>query len=361
MIAAYAVILVGGLLITRRLALLGLAATFAVTLAIGLAIVTAAGHCMTANWAFAPVCGADFWRVVITSPEVLIFLFFMITDPKTVPSGRVGRLVFGALVAVTSTLLIAPQTDEWGAKVGLLSGLVVVCLARPFIDRFVPAPRPERRPRRRVRPACRRGGRGDGAAPRALGAGGHPRRRRVRRRRDGRRAGQALASSDELMSRLPTSVDPSTLPPITVGGDVAEFDHQLADAEEMNAVVVTLARNLELENLALLRRDDEILAAVDHGDRLVEMQERLRASEASGRVVVTRYEFDTIDVSLLVPFGAQTGLSLGLAGTGTMIEETRDADGNVIGRAVVAVRPRVCHAAATGDRWMNVAVLRPDG
>ena len=49
---------------------------------------------MTANWAFAPVCGADFWRVIVTSPEVLIFLFFMITDPKTVPAGarRAGRL-----------------------------------------------------------------------------------------------------------------------------------------------------------------------------------------------------------------------------------------------------------------------------
>ena len=51
---------------------------------------------MTANWAFAPVCGFDFWRVIVTSPEVLIFLFFMITDPKTVPAGRVGRVVFGA-------------------------------------------------------------------------------------------------------------------------------------------------------------------------------------------------------------------------------------------------------------------------
>ena len=50
---------------------------------------------MTANWAFAPVCGIDFWRVIVMSPEVLIFLFFMITDPKTMPTGQVGRVVFG--------------------------------------------------------------------------------------------------------------------------------------------------------------------------------------------------------------------------------------------------------------------------
>ena len=87
---------------------------------------------MTANWAFAPVCGVDYWRVIVTSPEVLIFLFFMITDPKTVPAGRVGRVVFGLLVAITSTLLMAPQTDEFGTKVGLLAGLVVMCAARPL-------------------------------------------------------------------------------------------------------------------------------------------------------------------------------------------------------------------------------------
>ena len=131
MIAAYAVILIGGLLITRRLHLLLMAAAFWLALAAGVGLLAASGHCMTANWAFAPVCGADFERVILTSPEVLIFLLFMITDPKTVPASGVGRVVFGVLVAVASTLLIAPQTNELGTKVGLLAGLVVVCAIRP--------------------------------------------------------------------------------------------------------------------------------------------------------------------------------------------------------------------------------------
>ena len=101
MILAYAVILVGGLLITARLRLLAAAVTFWIALAVGLGVLAASGHCMTARWAFAPVCGFDYWRVIVTSPEVLIFLFFMITDPKTVPAGRVGRVVFGLLVAVS--------------------------------------------------------------------------------------------------------------------------------------------------------------------------------------------------------------------------------------------------------------------
>ena len=72
-------------------------------------------------------------------PEILIFLFFMITDPKTTPAGRVARVVFGVAVAMVCTLLIAPQTTEFGAKVALLAGLVVMCVARLFTEKLLPA------------------------------------------------------------------------------------------------------------------------------------------------------------------------------------------------------------------------------
>ena len=137
MILAYAVILTGGLLITRRVRLLEMAAAFWLTLAVGIGLLSASGHCMVANWSFTPVCGTDFWRVIMTSPEVLIFLFFMITDPKTSPTGRVGRIVFGTLVGVTCTLLMAPQVDEWSTKVGLLTGLLA--LTQPRNDRELAA------------------------------------------------------------------------------------------------------------------------------------------------------------------------------------------------------------------------------
>ena len=347
------------MLITRRLALLGLAGSFWVTLALGIGLLAVSGHCMTANWAFAPVCGFDFWRVVVTSPEVLIFLFFMITDPKTVPAGRIGRLGFGVLVALASTLLMAPQTDEWGTKVGLLAGLVVLCIARPVVDRLAPEPASGGD---RIGSVASRLGAGEGwrLAPRLglatlavllIGGGiiaaGTPAR------------GVALGNPDELLNRLPGTVDASTLPPITVDQDVLDYDHTLA-GPGMTEVVVTLARNLELENQALLRRDDSILTAVDHGDRLEEMRQQLEAASASGTTVVTHYEFDEIDASLLVPFGAQTGLSLGLAGRGTMISETRDADGDVIGRDSSPFDLTFAMRRATGDRWMNVAVLPAD-
>ena len=58
-------------------------------------------------------------------------MFFMITDPKTVPRGRVSHVMFCFLVAVTCVLLMAPQTTEFWTKVGLLGGLTAMCVVPP--------------------------------------------------------------------------------------------------------------------------------------------------------------------------------------------------------------------------------------
>ncbi|HET7029323.1 MAG TPA: hypothetical protein VFI34_02340 [Candidatus Limnocylindrales bacterium] len=350
MVAAYAVILVGGLLITRRLKLLALAATFWFGLAAGLGILAASGHCMTANWAFAPVCGLDFWRVIVTSPEVLIFLFFMITDPKTTPGGQVGRVVFGLLVAIASTILMAPQVDEFGTKVGLLTGLVVICALRPLVDRLVPEPRSAADDLRRVARGLARPAPVVAAlvALVAVGTGivvaGTPAR------------GVAVPSSSEALARPPGAIDPTTLPAITVHQDVTDFDSTLT-ATGLQPVVVTLGQNLELENSALLRRDASLLFQVDHGDRLAEMQAALAAATAGGNATIVHYRFDTIDASLLVPFGAQTGLSLGLHGRGTATRETYDATGTLIATATEPFDQVFAVRRATGTRWLNVGLL----
>ena len=174
---------------------------------------------------------------------------------------------------------MAPQTDEFGTKVGLLAGLVLVSAARPIIERFVPEPRTDADDLRRFGRRLLDGGNAAaGGAVRAaragvaavlvlaLGAGivaaGAPAR------------GFVVADSSEVLNRLPQQVDPATIPAVTVGQDVVDFDPTLA-GDGINDVVVTLAQNLELENQALLRRDPTILPAVDHGDRLTEMQARL--------------------------------------------------------------------------------------
>ena len=361
MIAAYAVIVVGGLLITRRLHLLALAATFWTSLTVGVGLLAGSGHCMTARWAFAPVCGPDFVRVIVISPEVLIFLFFMITDPKTVPSGRVGRVVFGLLVATASVLLMAPQTNEFGTKVGLLAGLVVWCAARPLLDRLLPEPRSAADDFRPFATRLATGGtpgvglvRGAvriglvGAAVLVVGVGivaaGTPAR------------GVVVPDATEILDRVPHAIDASTFPAIEVGQDVADWDHTIA-GPGAQAILLTLAENLELENQALLRGDASILTAVDHGDRLIEMQGRVRDAVTSGHVSIAHYRFEAVRVTLIVPFGVQTGMSLGFDARGTVIQETYDAAGVLQAQQSAPFEQTFAVRRATGGRWLNVAVL----
>jgi Na+-translocating ferredoxin:NAD+ oxidoreductase RnfD subunit len=360
MVIAYTVILTGGLLITRRLRLISLAITFWATLAVGIGVLAASGHCITANWAFAPVCGFDFWRVVATSPEVFIFLFFMITDPRTVPASRVGRVAFGALVAAVGTLLLAPQTTEFGVKVGLLSGLTLVCAARPIFDRLLPRREAvEDDPRRYIADlvglsrgasaplrAARLGLATFGVAALTAGiifAGGPAR-------------GAAASNEPPLADLDPSHMDPATFPSVTVDSAVTDWDPTLTGST-MLQIVMTSAQNLEIENNALLAADPSILTQVDHGDRLDEMQDRIRQSIATQTTRIDRYQPDSIEVTLLRPFGKQDGLSLGLKTQGTMIHETYDASGHLQDRSSAPFSLTFVVRRATGARWLNVAVL----
>jgi hypothetical protein len=355
---------VGGLLVTAHLRLLAVVATFWIALAAGVGVLAASGHCMTARWAFAPVCGFDYWRVIVTSPEVLIFMFFMITDPKTLPAGRVGRAVFGLLVAVVSTLLMASQTQEFWTKVALLGGLVVVCAGRPILERFVPEPRSAADSLRRFASRLATGGEAGvgilrrvlrvglvGSAVLVVGVGivaaGAPAR------------GVIVPDAADILGRLPHDVDPATFPTISVEQGVLDWNHEIFGPAAQQ-LVLTLAENLEFENQALLKSDATILEAVDHGDRLDEMRARLSDSVATGATVIERYQIDHVNVTLLVPFGKQDGLSLGLESRGTVTKETYDAAGHLQARASSPFAKTFAIRRATGGRWLNVAVLPPD-
>jgi hypothetical protein len=275
----------------------------------------------------------------------------------------VGRIVFGLLVAVASVLLMAPQVDEWGTKVGLLASLVVVCAARPLLDRFLPEPRSVAdEPRgfaRRVltgdpaRGAVHAAGRlavaGIGVIVLAAGivAAGTP----------ARGAGVPVNTA-EILDGVPHQVDPSTFPPISVEPDVADWNHEMT-GEGALQLALTLAENLEVERQALLRGDADILAAVNHGDRLEEMEARV-ATASDGSVTVERYEFDSMNLVLLEPFGVQDGLSLGVESTGTVTTETYDEDGNLVESDEAPFDLTFAMRRATGDRWLTVGVLPAD-
>ena len=260
---------------------------------------------MTARWHVGPVCGADFWRVLVTSPEILVFLFFMITDPKTVPTGRVRRVVFGAAVAVVCTLLIAPQTTEFGAKVALLGGLVIMCAMRPLFNFFLPG---------RARDEDSFGalaGTLMASRPRILAAGalmtgalvlfgvgviaaGAPARGPVH----AVGTSELDTASDEDDFEAPELSSASekkgvgaeiALPVVEVDPKIADFDSHLS-GEGAQELAVTLTEILEVEAAAVLEGNRELLATIDYGARLAAMQERIDR----GEVVIERYSFQSL-------------------------------------------------------------------
>jgi hypothetical protein len=135
MALALAIIVLGGLAILTRLRLLVIAVGFWLSFAAGIALLAATGHAMTARWHAGPITGAYFWWVLVTSPEILVFLFFMITDPKTIPQGTRARAVYAISIGLLAALLNAPARTEFWSKVAVLAALALVCAARPVLER----------------------------------------------------------------------------------------------------------------------------------------------------------------------------------------------------------------------------------
>ena len=89
------------------------------------------------------------------------------------------------------------------------------------------------------------------------------------------------------------------------------------------------------------------------------MQDRLRQAAATGTTTLASYTFDAVTMSLVVPFGRQNGLSVGLDSRGTVTEETYDASGVLQARTTSPFAKMFVIRRATGGRWLNVAVLPP--
>jgi Na+-translocating ferredoxin:NAD+ oxidoreductase RnfD subunit len=145
LVAALAIILAGGFAILSRLKLLWIALGFWFSFAAGIGVLAASNHAMTARWHLGPISGFQFWWVLVTSPEVLVFLFFMITDPKTAPRDARARIAYAIGLGLLASLLIAPARTEFASKVALLGSLAIVCGAMPLL-RLMRAPRRGRRP-----------------------------------------------------------------------------------------------------------------------------------------------------------------------------------------------------------------------
>jgi Na+-translocating ferredoxin:NAD+ oxidoreductase RnfD subunit len=279
LVLALAIIVAGGFAILSRLRLLAIAVWFWLAFAAALAFVALGGHAMTASWHLGPITGGEFWRVLVFSPEILVFLFFMITDPKTVPAGPAGHRAYAVGVALLAALLIAPQTTEFGAKVAVLAALALVCTARPLlelaVDRGVSAHLARYvSGRRRHAPVV----------PLALAAAGV--------------AGALVlagipARPDSAAASAPVT-DADGLPDVTVAaakGVASELDRPTA-----LRVARDLLADLRVEAEALRRRDEKRAATAATGERLAELWRSIRAT---GRpVAVPEYEVATMRLSL---------------------------------------------------------------
>ena len=348
---AYLIILVGGLLITARLRLIAVAVSFWLLLAAGLAVLAASGHCMTAAWALQPVCGQQFWWVVVTSPEVLIFLFFMITDPKTIPSGSVARVAFALCLGAACVLLIAPQTTEFGAKVALLAGLVLLTPFRFLFDRFLT--KPESTGVVGVHDAASPGRRRMFARGSLLGsvvvlfavgtvAAGAPAR-------------DSFQVTGGGAPPIAVEIDLAALPEVEVSVDAEALNSDVAAAAQDLAVM--LAENLAIESEAMLRADTSLLRAADDGERLVEMERIIQVAATTGEFPVSAYRFASLHLDVVFTDGPQGGASLGLVATGSVDDISYDAAGVEARRTTRPFASTFVMRQGSGDRWLIVGEM----
>ncbi|MEW6154124.1 MAG: RnfABCDGE type electron transport complex subunit D [Actinomycetota bacterium] len=135
-LVAFGVILTGAFFLLRQVKMIKMAATFMATISVLIALFALFGRSYWATWHDGPVGGSFYWLTVALSPEMLIFAFFMITDPQTAPKVRIARYIYAVLTAVVCAGLILPQTTEFGIKVAILSSLVLTTALTPTIDRF---------------------------------------------------------------------------------------------------------------------------------------------------------------------------------------------------------------------------------
>lgn len=147
---SFAVIVAGAVWALRPLGMDPLIAGFAAVFTAGVAALALSGRCFLSAWSPEEVCGTSYWADICLSPELFVFVLFMISDPRTVPEGRQARLLFGGAVAAVAVALMAPQFTEYGVKLAILASLAAVCSAVPAL-RLLRRPAP--RGRRRLLPA----------------------------------------------------------------------------------------------------------------------------------------------------------------------------------------------------------------
>ncbi len=130
------VIFAGGFWVLRQVKMLPMAITFLATFSVAIGIFAVAGRTYWATWHDGLVGGSFYWLTIALSPELLIFVFFMISDPQTSPKSQLGRKIYAATTALVAAALIGVQTTEFGIKVAILASLLASCALVPVFEKM---------------------------------------------------------------------------------------------------------------------------------------------------------------------------------------------------------------------------------
>ncbi len=277
---ALAIIIGGGFAILRRLRLLHIADHLLGHLHASIAVIAASGHDMTANWHLGPVSDWYFWRVLAFSPEILVFLFFMITDPKTIPAGTDGAPGLRGLDRVARGAAARPADDRVRLQGGRprlagdrLRGAAAAGAAR------------RRRPPAGLGRAIRRAQGGSRGR-----CGGARRRRRLRRSAGRRREPGPLERRGDGSPRHRRRAS-SSRSRVKPAQGIAPIDERTAQQ-----IARDLVADLENESAALRGRDRTRATAGADGARLAALWRQIAAP--GGAADVPRYAVERIRVTL---------------------------------------------------------------
>ncbi len=357
LIVTYAILIGGGLFIAWELKLLGLELGYMAAFALftALALLPVPDHCMIASWYAAPICGPQLWQILVTSPEVLIFAFFMVPDPRTVPDGQLSRLVFGVIVAFLSVLLLGPTILEFWTKTAILASLVFACAGRFALVRLLetlrgtrlglpmaagvsvllmsalplsaeaslhsPEPAPELPDGSTAKLSLTVGDGPDVASwtvNAALSALPPP-------------SGTASAQATGRVWMLPP------IPNVTIPDSVLAFypsmTPALAQSWAHDAVL-----DLMIESEARRTHDTALAATGAIGDdALKEFTDVIQQDAAANKFVQKTYSFDRVQLTLFLPkFSTQARRLIGVTLHGTTTLVTRDASGTVLSRQTLS-------------------------
>ena len=382
MIVTYAILIGGGVLIGWRLGLLGMEIAFMASFAIfvALALAPVPDHCMVASWHLSPLCGTSLWQILVTSPEVLIFALFMIPDPRTVPDGRVARIVFGVMVALFAVLFLGPTTLEFWTKTAILASLVLACSLRFALTAFLASLEEARHrvssflvPGWRVPAAIAVAAVCVGCVPVSSDLSTHS-PQPVAGLSDGTTptiplvvgVGPGLGAwvAGSARDALPPPVDAQlvggsasarvwvlpSVPQVAIASNVAYFNSSITPqvAQHMGHDAVL---DLIIEGEARRSHDLELAKSGAAADGLTEFVGVINDDASAGKFVLKVYRFDSATLNLFLPkFSSQASRLVGLTLTGTATLITKDQSGTVLSQTT----------SAYSKSW-SVAAIAPDG